>query len=266
MNGKIACVIPSAGWGTVCPDRSIPKVLADVGGQTMISRVIQTVREASLNGSVIVVIGENGFGTQIRQALSPLAYPDLKFVIQPERRGAADAVAWALSLLNGEEHVLVTFGDMPLWRAATFRRLADAHLAGRSVISMVTVALQAGHQTAKYGRIVKDDAGRILAAFEPSEMSGIDLSRAKSVNPSLYLFERQWLADNLGRIKPMDKGDGFPPEIHLPKLLPIAHDQGVRITEVHLEDPSEALGVNTAVDLHEVVTTLQARMRVQAFA
>jgi bifunctional UDP-N-acetylglucosamine pyrophosphorylase / glucosamine-1-phosphate N-acetyltransferase len=253
---KLACVVPSAGWGSVCPVRSTPKVLANVGGELMINRVVGTIFKARITDRIIVVVGDNSYGAQIRQALDGFSYP-VEFVVQPERRGAADAVAQALPHLKDEKHVLVTFGDMPLWRPETLRSLAKIHLSDKSaVISLVTLALQTSHRTARYGRIVRDAEGQILAALEPSELQGGEITDAALVNPSLYVFERQWLADHLPRIPPTDKGDGFPEELHLPKLLPIANAEGVKVLELRLTDPAEALGVNTPEELAEVCALL----------
>ncbi|HEV8601179.1 MAG TPA: sugar phosphate nucleotidyltransferase [Patescibacteria group bacterium] len=260
MNNKVACVIPAAGWGSVCPVRSSPKVLADLGDEIMLDRIINTVLEADVADSLVVVIGNGRYGEQVRAALKGNHYGKLHIVTQPERRGAADAVAKALPYLNGESHVLVTFGDMPLWRAETFKALIKAHLDhGQAAISMVTLRVKEGHRTEKYGRIVRDSSGRILAALEPSELAGRELPGAAFVNPSLYVFERSWLMKRLPDIPPTDKGDGFPAELHLPKLLPLAHDEGVNIVEVPLEDPSEALGVNVPEELDEVRAILRVR-------
>jgi bifunctional UDP-N-acetylglucosamine pyrophosphorylase/glucosamine-1-phosphate N-acetyltransferase len=262
-NNKVACVIPAAGYGSVCPVRSSPKILADLGDEVMLNRIINTVMEADFADSLIVVTGNGHYGEQVREALKSVGHPKLKIVIQHERRGAGDAVAKALPHLNGESNVLVTFGDMPLWRAQTFRMLVKAHLEhGAAAISMVTLRVQQGHRTEKYGRIVRDGAGRILAALEPSELAGRQLPGAAFVNPSLYVFDRNWLARRLPDVPLTDKGDGFPAELHLPKLLPLAHDEGVNIVEVPLMDASEALGVNIPEELDEVRGVLRVREEV----
>lgn len=258
---NLACVVPAAGWGSVCPLKSTPKVLADVGnGGLMINRVVQAVLAAGIQ-RIIVVVGDNRYGEQIRNTISNKRYP-VSFAVQYERRGAADAVARALPSLDSERHILVTFGDMPLWRSTTIRSLAKMHLKDdRAAISMVTLALQPGHRTARYGRIVRDEAGRILAALEPSELGDREINKARFVNPSLYVFERRWLTGHLSLIQPVDKGDGFPAELHLPKLLPLAHEEGARILELPLLDPTEALGVNTPEELREVQAVLANRSR-----
>lgn len=262
MNQKIGCIIPAAGFGSVCPVRSTTKVVAETGGEQMISRVVRTVKQSGVTGSIVVVIGDsqkNPYGDQVRAALESAGHTDVKFAVQPDRLGAADAMVRGLAQLNGEKHIIGTFGDMPLWRPQTLQKLMDAHLQQNAVISMVTLRPPQGHRTEKYGRIARDERGRILAAFEPSELAPGQLQGVASVNPSLYVFQRAWFEANWSLIPPVGKGDGFSPELHLPKLLPIAHHQGVKITEVELGDPSEALGVNTADELAEVQYVIRQR-------
>lgn len=247
---KVACVIPAAGWGSLCPLRSTPKMLASIGGQPMILRVVETVQSAGIK-DITVVVGANDFGDQIKTAVSEAGITDISFAVQPERTGAADAVRIALAGMEDAENILVTFGDMPLWRSQTIRDLIRMHMTSGPVISMVTIPYCPGHPTARYGRVARNSSGEILAAFEPFELSGKELPGVASVNPSLYVFKRQWLATAIPTITPTDKGDGFPPELHLPKLLPLAHDQGVHISEMLLFDPDEALGVNTVEELRE---------------
>lgn len=259
---RVGCIIPAAGFGSVCPVRSTTKVVSDMGGELMISRIVKVVKMAGVTGSIVVVVGDsqkNPYAGQIRRALKLSGHADVKFALQPDRYGAADAVARGIAQLNGERHILVTFADMPLWRPQTLQDLTLSHLESGAVISMVTLYPPQGHRTEKYGRIAYDSQGRILAAFEPAELSPEQLVGATSVNPSLYVFEREWFNTNWRQISPVSKNDGFPAEFHLPKLLPIAHDQGISINRIRLEDPSEALGVNTPEDLAEVQEVIRQR-------
>jgi bifunctional N-acetylglucosamine-1-phosphate-uridyltransferase/glucosamine-1-phosphate-acetyltransferase GlmU-like protein len=226
----------------------------------MISRVVKVVKLAGVTGSIVVVVGDdqkNPYAGQIREALC--GHTDLKFAVQPNRYGAADAVARGIAQLNGERHILVSFADMPLWRPGTLKQLVESHLRSCAIVSMVTLHPPEGHRTERYGRIAYDSHGGILAAFEPSELKPGQLKGAVSVNPSLYVFERGWFEANWRQIPPVSKQDGFPSEYHLPKLLPIAHGQGICINHVDLEDPGEALGVNTAEELAEVREVISRR-------
>ncbi|MCL5666331.1 MAG: sugar phosphate nucleotidyltransferase [Patescibacteria group bacterium] len=263
MNQHVGCIIPAAGFGSFCPDRSVTKVVADVGnGELMINRIVRTVKQTGVIGSLVVVIGDrskNQFGDQIRQALRSAGHIDVKFAVQPDRFGAADAVARGLKCLNGEDHLLVTLGDMGAWTSETMTRLIEAHLRdGKAAISLVTVTPPPGDPIADYGRIARDGQGGILSVFEPDEMEGRELAGVKTVNPSLYVFNRRWFENNFRDIKPVSK-DGLTAERHLPKLLKIARGQGAKIIEIPVADHNEARGVNNAAQLERLRQILRQR-------
>lgn len=72
----------------------------------------------------------------------------------------------ALPLLNREEPVLILYGDVPLLRADTLRKLADA--AGGDKLAILTVQLD---DPTGYGRIVRDGAGHIVRIVEQKDAS-----------------------------------------------------------------------------------------------
>ncbi len=261
MSQRVGCIIPAAGYGSVCPIRSSSKVVEETEGDLMIARVVTIVKQAEVVGSIVVVIGgpKNPYSAQVREALRLAGHTDVTFAVQPERLGAADAVLRGLCHLQDEPSILVTLGDMPAWRPATIRRLVETHLLDeQATISMVTVRPPLGDPIEQYGRIARDERGEILAAFEPDEFERRQLTGVKTVNPSLYVFRRQWFEANVNKIKPVSK-DGYSAELHLPKLLPIAHEQKAKILEVRLEDYNEARGVNNLKELAIVREILRLR-------
>lgn len=249
----VAAIVPAAGWGFLKP--GFPKILEDLNGKTILHTVLGTLLDNSFVSEIVIVVNPNNYGPQIEAVCSGLP---VRIAYQEKRTGAAGAVACALPLVSQYDHVVVTYADMPLWRAQTMRMLVAKHLAENATISMVTVTLNGSHRLDRYGRVARDEKGQILAVFEPDELTGFDLSLARTVNPSLYCFERRWLETHIPSIEPVSK-DGFEPELHVPRLIPMAHDQDRKILEVPLADETEALGVNTLSELLDVREILAAR-------
>jgi bifunctional N-acetylglucosamine-1-phosphate-uridyltransferase/glucosamine-1-phosphate-acetyltransferase GlmU-like protein len=83
--------------------------------------------------------------------------------------------------------------------------------------------------------------------------------QAEKVNPSLYVANTHWLRSVIPDIPAYDKGDGFPPERLMQSVIPLAYRSGKRVTEVHIEDYEQALGVNTKAELREVRKVYAAR-------
>jgi len=259
----IPAVILASGYGSL---RSVgglpfPKVLETVAGEPMLARIVRTVETAGF--SPIVVVINPFFGEQIRTALREQS--DLIFVAQPDRFGGADAIARTLPTLAkcGAESFLVVYGDMPLWQPEILRGLRQKHLdSGGAVISMVTISIADEHprELERYGRILNGSVKGAVGVVEPCDATPEQLATLTTVNPSLWMFSRKWLADHVGQIEPHVHPDGRASERHVPPLVAIAAGQGQTICEVPLSDPIQGLGVNNAGELEKIRAIIKDRV------
>lgn len=261
MFDRVSAIIPAGGCGEL-NGRGIPKVLEELpNGRSILGQVLTTVMAAGIK-TTVVVVNNYKFQERIEAHLEAEGFTaHVTYALQHWRLGAAEAVAIGLEKLPDEiESVLVAYADMPLWREVTLRCLIGLHLETQAKVSMVTIRLdeRTPESIRKFGRIVKDTTGRIIDIVEPQDEIAFNSALASSVNPSLYLFDREWLGRNLHRLEAYSKGDGFPNEFRLPPLVLYASRDGVGVRELHLNDPLEALGVNTPADLEEVSKVLRA--------
>lgn len=259
-----ATVVVAAGHGCLRPGMSkLAETVDRREGTSMVGRVLQT---ACLVGDPIVLVLNERFADQVMAAVErdcpDLVGGEMRMLLhvcyQHERRGAADAVHRAVTKVIsklGIRAFLVMYGDMPLWRPATMRRLWALHQAARATLSMVSVEIgedASRHTLERYGRVLKDAQGRIVNVVEPGETKDVDVLRTTTVNPSLYVFETDWFIQSFGSIPPHPRPDGYGDEFHLPPLARIAAEQGTPVAELQLEDPEEALGVNTSAEIEEI--------------
>ena len=112
-------VILAAGTGKRMRS-ALPKVLHRLAGRPLLSHVIDTAR--ALDPARIVVVVGHG-ADAVREAV---AAPDVAFALQAEQLGTGHAVQQALPLLDPAHPTLVLYGDVPLTKASTLKRLADA--------------------------------------------------------------------------------------------------------------------------------------------
>lgn len=241
--------------------RKVPKILESIAGRPMLLRMVELVREAGL---VPVVVVSERFRERVEEVWKRTGVPAAQIVLQPDRLGALDAAERAFQLLpTSIDHALVIYADMPLWRVGTIRVLLERHRAsGDAVATMVTVRLDGWHPVAlrRYGRIFRDGERRICRIVEPS---GADhaLEGSHEVNPSLYVWGREFLLTHAGEVAPQERGDGHPPEKHIPPLVALAYAEGRRIAEHPLANPFEALGVNSREEFARASAILAERRR-----
>lgn len=103
-------IIPVAGAGTKLRPHSYtqPKALIPLAGKTVLSIIIEQLREAGINEFVFIV----GYLGEKIQDYVKTKYPDLKthYVYQIDRQGVGHAIKLARNIVNQDE-VMVVLGD-----------------------------------------------------------------------------------------------------------------------------------------------------------
>jgi bifunctional UDP-N-acetylglucosamine pyrophosphorylase/glucosamine-1-phosphate N-acetyltransferase len=236
-------VVLAAGKGTRLKSRR-PKVLHEVAGRPLLEWVLDAARAAGC-GRLLVVVGY-GAG-EVRERIRG---DDVTWVEQREQLGTGHALAQTESALAGEAVVLVLSGDVPLVTPATLERLLAA-AAETSVWGAMAVAEL--EEPGRLGRVIArgDRLAKIVEAADatPDELA---LSR---VNAGIYALPAPRIFADLRRLD-TDNAKG---EYYLTDALRLAAEEGREIALVTLDDPAEALGVNSRGDLAEVHLAMIAR-------
>ena len=210
---------------------SLPKVLHPLAGRPMLAHVLDTAR--SLGPRKIVVV--HGHGAEQVKAAFPQA--DLDWVLQGEQLGTAHAVMQAMPRLGADADVLILYGDMPVVRAETLRRLLEA---GRDGLALLTADIP-NHPS--FGRVVRDGE-RIARIVEVRDASAAERALAE-VNVGFYALGAKRLA---GWLKRIDNRNAQK-EYYLTDLIQLAVADGVPVAGVKVADAWEAGGVNSKLDL-----------------
>lgn len=261
--GKTAIVIVAAGHGTISPGLSKLVEVVDDARTPMIVRVVRIA--LAVAGCPVIIVINTRFREQILGALDRAdLLSSIQISIQEERRGAANAVFCALPLVkqNGCNSLLTLYGDMPLWRSGTLKNLIGYHCDRKAMISMVSVSIvdaRTPECLTQFGRILRDNDGRIVGVVEPGDATTLQIAATSTVNPSLFVIDCEWFEKNYPRIPPYHTADGYEDEYHLPPLVAFVSQDGLAISEMMLGDPNEALGVNNAAELEAARQILRAR-------
>jgi bifunctional UDP-N-acetylglucosamine pyrophosphorylase/glucosamine-1-phosphate N-acetyltransferase len=223
----------------------LPKVLHPLAGRPMVMYSVEAGRELADEPPVLVV-GHGGPG--VREVVGEAA----RYAEQAEQLGTGHAVAQCRAMLEGNaDHVIVCYADMPLLRADTLRDLLAAQREHSGPLSMLTLEAD---KPRGFGRIVWGDDGAVRAIVEEA-VATEEQRRIREVNVGIYCFDGDWLWAHLDQIPLSAKG-----EYYLTDLVGLAVDEGASVQALTMDDPAEALGINTRVHLAEAETALRQRI------
>ncbi len=240
-------VILAAGQGKRMRS-DLPKVLHSLAGKALLGHVIDTARE--LGAERICVVYGHG-GEQVREALDA---PDLSWAKQEPQLGTGHAVLQAMpatvacprSGIPGtqsesaptESSTLVLYGDVPLTRLATLKRLIEA--AGDGALALLTAHLDDPHG---YGRIVRV-AGKVTRIVE--EKDADDAERAvNEINTGILVAPTAALA----RWLPTLGNRNAQGEYYLTDIVALAVAEGMPVVTAHPDAAWETEGVNSKLQL-----------------
>jgi len=220
---------------------SLPKVLHPLAGRPLLAHVLDTARE--LSPRRIVVVHGHGAG-QVKEAFPQ---QDLEWVLQAEQLGTAHAVTQAMPRVSPDADVLLLYGDVPLVRAATLKRLLEA--AGDGLAFLTAEA----DDPASYGRVVRDAAGRVKRVVELRDASSVE-REIREINAGFYALRAKRLS---AWLKEIDNRNAQK-EYYLTDLVALAVGEGVPVAAVKVDDAWEAAGVNSKGELAALERRYQA--------
>ncbi len=240
----IASIVLAAGKGTRMRSK-LPKVLHPLAGKPMVWHALEAVNGLTDLAPVLVV----GYKAEaIREAMGPSS----QYVFQEEQLGTGHAVACTRSLLEGKsDTLLVTFGDMPLLRKESLEKLIQIHQQADSPVTMTSFI---GDEARGFGRVVRNEKGEVIAIVEQVDATPEQLA-IREYNVSAYCFAADWLWNALEKIPVSPKG-----EYYLTDVVGLAVAEGYAIQSLVLEDPVEAIGINSRVHLATAEKILRQRI------
>ena len=247
----LAVVILAAGQGTRMKSKK-QKILHDVGGKPMVQHVFEAaIAVADLAPVLVVGTGEDG--------VQALFGEEGSYVVQPRQSGTGHATMMAKSDLHGKaDQVIVTYGDMPLLRASTLTWLADAHKQSSAAVTMLSVL---GEEGSSFGRVARDENGRVEEIIEVAEArqraNSAELLAIRELNAGVYCFDGGWLWKNIDNLPLRQARSGQ--EYYLTDMIGLAVEQGRLVEALTVEDADECLGAGTRQELVVVEKAFRQR-------
>jgi bifunctional UDP-N-acetylglucosamine pyrophosphorylase/glucosamine-1-phosphate N-acetyltransferase len=236
---NLTVVILAAGLGTRMKSRKA-KVLHRAGGKALVQHVVDTASALTAPERIFVVVGHQA--DEVRRAVTTAG---VGFIEQTEQKGTGHAVMVGRDALAGlDGHLMILYGDSPLLRVETLRRLIEQSesASGAGVLLSATMDNPYG-----YGRVIRDSRGRVQQVVEQKAGTAEQLA-VREANMGIYCYRADLFWKHVGEI-----GTNNPAgEYYLTDMVEIFNRAGHHVEAMQIEDAREALGINTRVELAEV--------------
>lgn len=248
----IAVVLLAAGQGVRMNSKK-QKILHEVGGRPMVLHAFLAA-EAAADLPPVLVVGPGETG--VRALIGDRAL----YAVQPEALGTGHATRMAADILRGRaDQVIVTYGDMPLLRTETLCRLADTQRDSGAAVALLSVV---GEPSSTFGRVVRDERGRVREIVEVAEArrrpESESLLAIRELNAGVYCFDGVWLWANIDNlpVRRARRGD----EYYLTDMVEMAVGQGRDVVALRSDDADEGLGAGTRAEMVEVERAFRRRV------
>jgi bifunctional UDP-N-acetylglucosamine pyrophosphorylase/glucosamine-1-phosphate N-acetyltransferase len=242
-SGDLAAVVMAAGLGTRMKS-ALPKHLHPLLGRRLVDWVVDAVRQLDPDPLVVV--------------LSPEAAGQVDGVsvaVQERPLGTGDSLRAARPNVGPAETVLVVSGDHPRITPELLSALVAEH---RSSGATATVLSFEPDDPRAYGRIIRNESGRLEAIVEDADANGVQRA-VREVNSSIYVFEADKLWPVLERIEPVNAQG----ELYLTDAVRLLVEGGEEVGVFKAPDPEDVEGVNTRAELADAAAYLRARVNKQ---
>jgi len=237
----VSVVILAAGQGTRMKSARA-KVLHEICGRPMLGYPLALARELS-SREPVVVVGRDA--EEVEQRFAGQA----RFVLQAEQRGTGHAVLAAQeALADARGAILVLYGDTPLLRLASLRRMAEIFREEQADLVMLT------SPEPLPGLVVRDAAGRVERIVEVTDATPEEM-QIREGNTGVYLVKPELLWKALAQVDDRNEQG----EIYLTDVVGHAAAAGLRVEALALDDAEDCLGVNTRVELAAAAAVARRR-------
>ncbi|TNF49416.1 UDP-N-acetylglucosamine diphosphorylase/glucosamine-1-phosphate N-acetyltransferase [bacterium] len=239
-NSSLLTVVLAAGKGTRM-NSSRPKVLHQLRGRPMAYYTLDLALSIS-SDRILMVLGHEA---DVVRAKVEGAYPGVEYVVQEPQLGTGHALLQCLSQLEGfHGNVLLLSGDVPALTTETLENLLETQTSGETETTVLTAVLP---DPTGYGRIIRDQAGGVVAIREQKDLNPGEESIGE-VNMGVYLFNAAFLVREL----PLLSNENAQGEYYLTDLVQASVEAGEKVSTLSLKDPEEALGINTLLELSDM--------------
>ncbi len=219
---------------------SIPKVLHQLSGKTLLQRVIDSCMKLNPNKIYIIV----GHKSKVVED-SVLKNKDIHFIVQNPQNGTGHAIqVLSKQVKKHEGKLMVLNGDVPLIKAETLKKLINFHDSKTADVSLITTKKENPYG---YGRVFTQDnlIERIVEEKDCNKNESLNLL----TNAGIYCFRWESLSKIINDLKNKNKQK----EVYLTDTISLLK----KSYSFEVKDDRELQGINNRVQLSECEETIQ---------
>ena len=226
---------------------SVPKVLHKICGKPMLKYMLDILGQLGVARCVVVVGHKEETVKRILKRTG-----NIKTVRQLKLLGSGDAVRQTKKAFsNFTGNVLIVYGDTPLIRHQSLKKLVQSHQKNGAACTILTAILK---NPTGFGRIMRGEDNRIIKIVEEQDADTYEKAIGE-INVGAYCFKAKDLFSTLEEIKP----DNIKKEYYLTDAIELLTKKKAKVESVFAQDEEEAQGVNSRRDLMQAHAIINKR-------
>ncbi len=244
---NIRVIIPAAGKGSRLQKVSgdMPKAMFPVNGQPMLATVLENVSFIKRSDTYIVV----GYK---KEAIMEHFGESYHYVEQTEQLGTGHAVMMcADEFKDFSGDVLITFGDMPLFRYEEMYEMCRLHKEMGADCTLMTAENPSLHM---WARIIRDNNGRFARVVEGKDCTPEE-AEIKELFSGAMIFNSRSLFDMLPKLGCAN----VQKEYYVTEVPELMVSHGMKVETYFNKDGDDLRGINSPEDFEICESILKKR-------
>lgn len=233
----IRAIIPAAGKGKRLQKVSgdMPKAMFRVGERPMLEVVLENIDFIQKQDTYIVV----GYG---KEKITEYFGDSYNYTEQTEQLGTGHAVmTCAEAFKDFDGTVLITFGDMPLFRRSELEKMCLQHQQNQADCTLMTAE---NPDLKLWARVLRDTKGNFSAIVEGKDCTP-EQAQIKELFSGVMVFNSK----SLFEILPQVGCANVQQEYYVTEVPELMVKQGMKVQTYFTEDGDDLRGINTPEDL-----------------
>lgn len=244
----IRAIIPAAGKGSRLQRVSgdTPKAMFTVNNRPMLEYVLDNVSFIDKNDICIVV----GYG---KDKIINHFGSDFCYVEQKEQLGTGHAVMECAKVFEDfDGSVLITFGDMPLFRREEMEAMCNQHAQNGADCTLMTAE---NPNLSLWARVIRDENGSFSRIVE-----GKDCTTEQASIKELFSGVMVFNSKSLFTILPQMRCANIQKEYYVTEVPELMVKNGMKVETYFTKDGDDLRGINTPEDLEICEKILSLRV------